>query len=299
MAPRASHRAGTYPQHRSRSRRRFTRSALWRFAGRRWRELRAFLGALGKAHPVPRLLIGVFLLSSLWLILNWTYHALNKPTEMLFPLEDALDKNPAATWQEYGSLFRKHSTPIITPELLAALAQVEGAGNPVARTYWRWRFSWNPFDWYRPASSAVGMFQLTDGTFRDAKRYCIHNHVVVEDGSWNNVHSCWFNSLYTRVLPSHAIELTAALLDRQVAAAIGGRRTGSVTRQQKQDLAALIHLCGAGAGHAFAARGFRLSPHQKCGDHNTGSYLARVNTLKLQFARLATGGSLQRLVKPR
>lgn len=299
MPPRASHRAGTYPQHRSRSRRQFTLSALWRFAGRRWRELRTFLRALGKTHPVPRFLIGAFLLGCLWLILNWTYHAMNKPTEVLFPLEDALDKNPAATWQEYGSLFRKHSTAIITPELLAALAQVEGAGNPVARTYWRWRFSWNPFDWYRPASSAVGMFQLTDGTFRDARRYCIHNHVVVEDGTWNNVHSCWFNSLYTRVLPSHAIELTAALLDRQVAAAIGARRTGSVTRQQKQDLAALIHLCGAGAGHAFAARGFRLTPHQKCGDHNTGSYLARVNGLKLQFARLAAGGSLQRLVKPR
>lgn len=299
MAPQVTHRAGTYPRQRSRSRRRLTPSALWRFAGRRWRDLRAFLRAVGNTHPVPRLFIGVILLGCFWLTLNWTYHAINKPTEVLFPLEDALDKNPAATWQEYGSLFRAHSTAIITPELLAALAQVEGAGNPVARTYWRWRFSWNPFDWYRPASSAVGMFQLTDGTFRDAKRYCIHDHVVIEDGPWNRVQSCWFNSLYTRVLPSHAIELTAALLDRQVAAAIGARRIASVTRQQKQDLAALIHLCGAGAGQVFAARGFRLTPHQKCGDHYAGSYLARVNALKLQFARLAAGGSLQRLVKPR
>jgi len=38
---------------------------------------------------------------------------------------------------QYGPLFRRHSTVVITPELLAALAQVEGAGNPVARTYWR------------------------------------------------------------------------------------------------------------------------------------------------------------------
>ena len=29
----------------------------------------------------------------------------------------------------------------MTPELLAALAQVEGSGNPVARTYWRWSWS--------------------------------------------------------------------------------------------------------------------------------------------------------------
>ncbi len=299
MAPRPAHRAGTHPRRSSRSRRWFTLSSLGRFLGLRWGELRSFLRALGKTHPVQRLLVSVTLLCFLWLTVNWIYHAINKPTEVLFPLEDALDKNPTATWQEYGSLFREHSTAIITPELLAALAQVEGAGNPVARTYWRWRFSWNPFEWYRPASSAVGMFQMTDGTFRDAKRYCIHNHVVVEDGPWNDVRSCWFNSLYTRVLPSHAIELTAALLDRNVASAIGPRRTASGTRQQKQDLAALIHLCGAGAGHAFAARGFRLSPHQKCGDHNAGSYLARVNGLTLQFARLATGGSLHRLVKQR
>ena len=299
MAPRVTHRAGTYPHHRHRSRRRLKLSSLRRFAGRRWRNLQAFLRILRKTHPLPRLLIGVTLLGCLWLTVNWIYHAINKPTEVLFPLEDALDKHPAATWQEYGSLFREHSTAIITPDLLAALAQVEGAGNPVARTYWRWRFSWNPFDWYRPASSAVGMFQLTDGTFREAKRYCLHNHVVVEEGPWNDVHSCWFNSLYTRVVPSHAIELTAALLDRQVAATVGSRRSASITRQQKQDLAALIHLCGAGAGHAFAARGFRLSPNQKCGDHNAASYLARVNALKLQFARLATGRSLQRLVKPR
>src|SRR6267142_211412 len=47
-------------------------------------------------------------------------------------------------------------------ELLAALAQVESAGNPVARTYWRWRLSWNPLAIYQPASSAVGTYQMTD-----------------------------------------------------------------------------------------------------------------------------------------
>jgi len=34
-------------------------------------------------------------------------------------------------------MHRSYSTTSITPELLAALAQVEGAGNPVARIYWR------------------------------------------------------------------------------------------------------------------------------------------------------------------
>ena len=138
-------------------------------------------------------------------------------------------KTPQETWREYGSLFSRHSTAIITPEFLAALAQVEGSGNPVARTYWRARLTWNPLELYRPASSAVGMFQLTDGTFKQAKRYCVHDHRVVEDGPWHDMKSCWFNSLYTRVLPSHAIALTAAQLDRGVAGALGALFRDSVT----------------------------------------------------------------------
>lgn len=243
-----------------------------------------------------RVVVGTALALAVWLSLNWLYQAINKPTEVLFPLDDALKKHPQETWRQYGELFREHSTAVITPELLAALAQVEGAGNPVARTYWRWRQTWNPFEWYQPASSAVGMYQITDGTFQAAKRYCVHDHLVVEDGPWQDPTSCWFNNLYTRVLPSHAIELTAAWLDRQVMGAIGPKRMAAATLQRKQDLAAVIHLCGAGAGHAYAGRGFRLLPHQQCGDHDVRAYLARVAALKQQFARLAAGGRLDRLV---
>jgi hypothetical protein len=175
----------------------------------------------------------------------------------------------------------------MTPDLLAALAQVEGSGNPVARTYWRWRFSWNPFELYRPASSAVGMFQITDGTFAEARRYCIHNHVVVEDGPWHDLRSCWFNALYTRVVPSHAVEMTAALLDRTVARTLESNRIVTALLQQRQDLAAVIHLCGRGAGNAYARGGFRLGAGQRCGTHDVRRYLAEVNALKRQFARLA------------
>ena len=229
------------------------------------------------------LLSGVLLL---WIGVKWAYHAYNKPTEVFFP---TLNKSPTETWKQYGSLFREHATAVVTPELLAALAQLEGGGNPVARTYWRWRPTWNPLELYQPASSAVGMYQITDGTFREAKRYCIHDHVVVEDGPWYDLQSCWFNSLYSRIVPSHAIELTAVLLDRGVASAMGPRRIVAATLQRKQDLAAVIHLCGAGAGHAYAARGFRLIPHQRCGDHDVRTYLTRIKVLKQQFALLAAG----------
>jgi len=213
-----------------------------------------------------------------------------KPAEVFFPVSGSLAKDPSQTWREYGGLFAAHSTAVMTPELLAALAQIEGSGNPVARTYWRWRLSWNPFDVYRPASSAVGMFQITDGTFAEARRYCIHNHIVVEDGPWNNPRSCWFNAFYTRVVPGHAVEMTAALLDRTVARTLDRHGITAASLRQRQDLAAVIHLCGSGAGDAYARRGFRLGHGQRCGDHDPRRYLAEVNALKLQFARLAVSG---------
>jgi len=248
------------------------------------------LAAILAAPLAVRVLVGAAVILVVWSGINWIYQAINKPTEVFFPLDGTLAKTPSETWQRYGPLFTEHSTAVITPELLAALAQVEGEGNPVARTYWRWHLTWNPFELYQPASSAVGMYQITDATFREAKRYCIHDHVVVEDGPWHDVRSCWFNSLYTRVVPSHAIELTAALLDRSVASAVARQRIAAATLQQKQNVAAVIHLCGAGAGDAYATRGFRLTPGQRCGDHDVGDYLEQVNAMKRRFARLAAAG---------
>jgi len=234
-----------------------------------------------------RVLLVTFILLMAWAGINWIYQAIHKPTELFFPTDETLAKRPAETWRAYGSLFREESTAVITPELLAALAQVEGDGNPVARTYWRWRFTPHPFEVYQPASSSVGMYQITDATFRQARHYCIHNHAVAEEGPWNDLHSCWFNSLYTRVLPSHAIELTSALLDRGVADALARQHVAAATLRQKQDLAAVIHLCGQGAGDAYARRGFRLASRQRCGDHEVGQYLARVNIKIRLFARLS------------
>jgi len=167
---------------------------------------------------------------------------------------------------------------------------VEASGNPMARTYWRWRFTWNLFEMYRPASSAQGMFQITDGTFAQAKQYCIHDHVVVERGLWYDPSSCWFNALYTRVVPDHAVELTAALLDRTVAQTLIRNRISTASLRQRQDLATVIHLCGAGAGNAYARRGFRLNQGEKCGDHSVRTYLAEVNALKRQFSQLSASG---------
>jgi len=234
-----------------------------------------------------RVVVALAVLLVLALSVNWIYQVARKPSELFFPVSGTLYKTPSETWLQYAPLFRKYSTNVMTPELLAAVGQVEGSGNPVVRTYWRWSWTSQLFEVYRPASSAVGMYQITDGTFAEARRYCIHDHAVAEVGPWNSGHTCWFNRLYARVVPSHAVELTSAYLDRSVATILARHRMSSATLQHKQDLAAVIHLCGAGAGDSYAGRGFRLLDGQRCGDHEVRAYVARVNAMRQLFERLA------------
>ncbi|MGN6116920.1 MAG: lytic transglycosylase domain-containing protein [Nitrobacter sp.] len=213
-----------------------------------------------------------------FVLTNFIYHVVHKPTELFFFVGHKLDKEPAETWRQYGPLFRKYSTGAITPELLAALAQVESSGNPLDRTYWRWRFSFNPFAIYQPASSAVGLFQMTDPAYAEVARFCIRANAVTDTG-------CGFGP-YIRALPSHATELASIYLDRNLAAVLA--RAGVVaTPEQQQDLAAFIHLCGGGPATAYARRHFRMKAGERCGDHLVAGYIARVNALKRKFQQMA------------
>jgi hypothetical protein len=110
--------------------------------------------------------------------------------------------------------------------------------------------------------------------------------VVIERGAESGGDSCGFADLYTRVLPSHAVELTSAHLDRSVAAILGHQADQKATPRQKQDLAALVHLCGAGVARDFAHHGFRLTPGERCGDHLAEGYVGQVDMMIRQFQRL-------------
>ncbi|MDE5444099.1 transglycosylase SLT domain-containing protein [Bradyrhizobium sp. CSA207] len=243
--------------------------------GARWAR-----NTFARAPRMVRIAGGVAMLLAAIALLNIVYQMVRKPTELFVLVGNALDKEPAGTWRQYGPLFRKLSTDAITPELLAALAQVESSGNPVARTYWRWRLSLNPLAIYRPASSAVGLFQMTDPAITEAARFCIRGNAVTET-------ACGFTSLYVRAIPSHAIELASVYLDRNVADVLARAGDVKATAQQKQDLAAFIHLCGAGPATAYARRHFQMMAGERCGNHLVASYIARVNAMKRQFLRLA------------
>src|SRR5690242_10359103 len=151
-----THTARTSSRKKRKKRRRSRLAIFWPGARLRRRVLRALWAA---PFTLQLIIIGVVVLA-IWFGANGVYQVLHKPAELFFPVSDALFKTPSETWRKYQPLFRAHATAVITPELLAALAQVEGSGNPIARTYWRWQLTWNVFELYRPASSAVGMYQI-------------------------------------------------------------------------------------------------------------------------------------------
>jgi hypothetical protein len=255
-------------------------SKSFTFRLRRWRRGgRWARRKLAKVPRVVRIAGAVTIVLATFILTNLIYHVIHKPTELLFFIGHKLDKEPAETWRQYGPLFRAYSTRSITPELLAALAQVESSGNPVDRTYWRWRFSFNPFAIYQPASSAVGLFQMTDPAYSEVSRFCVRANTVEDTG-------CGFGP-YIRAIPRHAVELASIYLDRNVAAVLTRAADITANLQQKQDLAAFIHLCGGGPATAYARRHFQMITGERCGDHLVAAYMSRVNAMKRQFLRLA------------
>ena len=95
---------------------------------------RGKLRAIPTAMRVVLICIAVLVVFS---VANLVYQILHKPTEVFALIPGESNKAPAETWRQYAPLFREYSTTSISPELLAALVQVESAGNPIARTYWQ------------------------------------------------------------------------------------------------------------------------------------------------------------------
>ena len=245
--------------------------------------------ALARA-PLAVRLAGLALLVLVMLAaLNVVYQVARKPAELFGLVAAPAPLTPSETWVRYGPLFRTHATNLVRAELLAALAHAESQGDPLARTAWRWRWTWNPFALYAPASSAVGLYQITDAAFEEGRQLCVHDHRVARAGAWYDVHACWFPLLYMRTVPSHAIEMTAARLHEHLLLALGPERAGRIGLGTREHVAAVIHLCGPSRAAVFVRRGFRAAPGELCGTHDLPAYLARVDRSTLTFERLARG----------
>src|SRR5438445_9082331 len=95
------------------------------------------------------------------------------------------------------------------------------------------------------------------------------------------------STAFISAVPSHAVELASVYLDRNVAAVLALAPDASPSPQQKQDLAAFIHLCGAGPASPFAPRGFQMVAGERCGDHLVAASVAEANAMKRQILSLA------------
>lgn len=238
--------------------------------------------------------VGVLCFLALLPIVNGLYHIVRNPSQVFSLFNKSLAKTPADTWASYGEAFEENATEVLTPEFLAAMAQAESAGNPVAQPYWRWDLASNPFEIYAPASSSSGLFQLTSGTFEEAKRFCIRDGKVVRDGPWYNPNTCWFNFSYSRLSPNDSIEMTAARLQHLI-----DKLNYRGSKRSKQELAAIIHLCGFSKAQQAIRKG--AAKIGNCGDHNVGSYLRKIRALERTFAliRSSKNGAAERRVATR
>ena len=78
--------------------------------------------------PIRVIAVGIAVLA-VFSVVSLVYQMLHKPTEVFALIPRESNKAPIATWRQYAPLFREYSTVSIPPELLAAVAQVESAGN--------------------------------------------------------------------------------------------------------------------------------------------------------------------------
>ncbi len=130
------------------------------------------------------------------------------------------------------------------------------------------------------------MYQMTDAAYAEAARYCIRGNAVVDT-------ECGFTGLYTRAVPSHAIDLAAVYLDHNVAAVLAARQTQRQARSRSR-ISPHSSISATQVPSAFVHRGFQMMAGERCGDHLVAAYLAKVKAMKRQFMRLAECSAIRK-----
>ena len=106
-----------------------------------------------------KIILIILLLVAILAGVNFVYQVVRNPAALIGTFSSSLYKSSRSTWESYHRLFKRHSTRIMTPEFLAAMAQVESAGNPLVTPKWRWRLTLDITRIYAPASTSFGLYQ--------------------------------------------------------------------------------------------------------------------------------------------
>ena len=200
-----------------------------------------------------------FQLLCLYLLVNFFVQIARKPTEIASLTSFWMFKTPTQTWNSYGNYFRDAGTDAIPADFLAALAHVESNGNPWASPGWRFKLNAKVFDFYAPSTTAVGLYQFLDETFRAVSAADVFS---------------------TRLSAQASTRIAAAYLNRELSKITADYSLKNLSPDRKQTLAAVIHLCGKQKAAQLASIG-------SCGAHQPQVYTQRVLSLKRTFAQLA------------
>lgn len=208
-------------------------------------------------------------------LLNIAYQVYKKPTEVFRPFESLLIKSPLETWKSYSEDFKRFSTFRTPASFLAALAQVESAGNPWANSFWkfRWTTRWDQI--FSPASTAVGLLQITEPTLKEAKEFCFVEGKIHRS---KNCEQRWLSRLSAR----DSIELTSARMNYYL------RRITkkNTSKRNYEKLASVLHLCGLKKARLFTRMNFRFAVIGRCGLHRPQRYYQKISQMKYRFERI-------------
>jgi hypothetical protein len=213
--------------------------------------------------------------------INFIFQIYKKPIELISIITQTRAKTLTQTWKDYGEFFTNSSTDIISPAFLAALAQKESSGNPLASPRWKLNFK-RPIDRiYSPPTTAFGLMQMTNPNFYDSSRLCYKAKNKRNSKSFDD---CGRINMSTRIFPAHSIYLTARNLTYQVKKILKRRkRKKKATRDQIESLASITHLCGMGKGKRLLRSNFNVRKIGRCGSHSPINYVRDIKKLKKKF----------------
>src|SRR5258708_12796556 len=101
----------------------------------RWQGARLVRRTLTAAPRAVRIVCLAALVLAAFSLTNLVYHVVRKPSELLFFVGGALDKEPIETWRGDETPFHPYFTTTTPPQLLAPLADVHNSGHPPGPPY--------------------------------------------------------------------------------------------------------------------------------------------------------------------
>lgn len=222
----------------------------------------------------------------IYFILIVLVQLVQKPAHLLSFASSYFYKTPYETWKTYHADFKKYQTSTTPSYVLAAIAQVESSGNPIATPKWEWNFknSWHSL--YSPVSSSVGLYQFTTPTFNRAAKFCVHEGKLYSKVEAHQIlHPCWWSRFGFRLSASSSIRTASAYLHKEVSELLKRFNMSHLGVRSKSRLAMVVHLCGK---HKASLLLQKRSLHSLgyCGRHKVSKYIKKAEQLTRKFKSL-------------